>query len=83
MALDYNLLADIFPAPVKAGTHTRSASVYIDDKGRVAHMEKSGREWEGWFDDDSGMTYVADTKRELIFDMSVKLQRGGSPNGAV
>jgi hypothetical protein len=44
---------------------------YINHQGRIASVEKHGRQWEGWFEDDHSVTYIADTKAELICDMGL------------
>lgn len=38
---------------------------------RLAYLQYDFRQrmWEGWFDDDHGMTYVAPSLNEIITDM--------------
>ena len=68
---DNNLLIDFFSIPTKPTKirKKKSPTTRIEMGSRVAIIEKHGREWEGWFDDDHSTTYVAMTKRELIDDM--------------
>jgi len=68
--LDYNLLSEFFPSPIKS-TRKRKIATYANKDGDVAFIEKYGNQWEGWFDKNHGQTYIAKTKRELIWDMQV------------
>ena len=64
--LDYEALADIFPDPT---SKKRRAKREYTFNGRKAIVGKYGREWEGYFNDDHSVTFIADTKRQLLFEM--------------
>jgi hypothetical protein len=69
-ALDFDLLADFFPAPAKK---KRKAKREYEFNGRRAIVEKYGaRNWEGYFDDDHSVTFIAETKHELLADMQAE-----------
>ena len=64
---DYHLLAHLFPAP--PNRKPRRAKREYSFNGRTAMVDQCGSEWEGYFEDDHSVTYIADTKRELLTDM--------------
>ena len=68
MARDIKTLAPYFGITVNP---KRVESVYKHNDGRIALMDKVGSQWEGYFTNDHGTTYICDTRRELIADMQV------------
>ena len=66
---DYHLLADIFPAPVRVRRPQRKAKTEYEFNGRKCTVNKCGSEWEGWFLDDSSVTFIADRKRDVLADL--------------
>ena len=73
--LDYNLLSNFFSIPITAFNKPkkkRPTPNYADASGRVAYIEKEGRQWVGWFKDQQGMEYLTDTKAELMAEMGIK-----------
>jgi hypothetical protein len=68
---DENLLIDFFFVTVPAKRRRQAKTVY-QFKGRKAHVERHGNEWNGWFADNHAMTYVAETKREVLADMQAE-----------
>lgn len=71
--LDYDCLKDFFSIEVDSKPkRKRKEPIYQDSNGNVANIQQvHSREWEGWFDHNHSVTYVAETKRELIADMQV------------
>jgi len=69
--LDYNLLSDIFPSPVRKVVKRRPIPMYATPEGRVAYLEKQGRQWAGWYQDDHSATYLGYTKSEVMTEMNL------------
>jgi hypothetical protein len=75
--LDYSLLADIFPAPLKPKNKIQHEQNWKTVDGHSAWVIRSGygeEAWEGGFYKHPrfmGVTYYARTKRELLADMDL------------